>query len=410
MAFTTLAHLIDVDLLREAYRRTRKDGAPGIDGVTAHAYAEHLEANLANLYERLRRGQYRAPPVRRAYLNKEDGGQRPIGIPAFEDKMVQRAVVMLLGAIYEQDFWDGSYGFRQGRSPHQALQELREQCMAGDIGWIVDADVSAFFDSLDHDLVRERLRQRVADGTILGLIGKWLTAGVVEGETLSYPERGSPQGGVVSPMLANVVLHYVLDEWFEREVKPRMKGRCFLLRVADDFVIGCEREDDARRIMAVLPKRFARFGLTIHPQKTRLEAFRKPGRTVESGHGNGTFEFLGFTHYWTTSRRGYWVIKRTTAKKRLRRAMKAVWQWCRNHRHDPLREQYRRLSQKLQGHYQYYGIRGNYRKLAVLYQMAETAWRYWLSRRSQQSAIRWEKFCKLLEVYPLPKPSIVHGI
>jgi group II intron reverse transcriptase/maturase len=410
MAFTTLAHLIDVDLLREAYRRTRKDGAPGIDGVTAQAYAEHLAANLANLYERLRRGQYRAPPVRRTYLDKEDGSQRPIGIPACEDKIVQRAVVMLLGAIYEQDFWDSSYGFRQGRSPHQALQELREQCMAGAIGWIVDADVSAFCDSLEHDLVRERLRQRVADGTILGLIGKWLTAGVVEGETLSYPERGSPQGGVVSPMLANVVLHYVLDEWFEREVKPRMKGRCFLLRFADDFVIGCEREDDARRIMAVLPKRFARFGLTIHPQKTRLVAFRKPGRTAEFGHGNGTFEFLGFTHYWTKSRRGYWVIKRTTAKKRLRRAMKAVWQWCRNHRHEPLREQYRRLSQKLQGHYQYYGIRGNYRKLAVLYQMAETAWRYWLSRRSRQSAIRWEKFCKLQEAYPLPNPRIVHGI
>jgi group II intron reverse transcriptase/maturase len=240
--------------------------------------------------------------------------------------------------------------------------------MAGDIGWIVDADVSAFFDSLEHDLVRARLRQRVADGTILGLIGKWLTAGVVEGETLSYPERGSPQGGVVSPRLANVVGHYVLDEWFEREVKPRMKGRCFLLRCADDFVIGCERDDDARRLRAVLPKRFARFGLTIHPQKTRLVACRKPGRTVASGHGNGTFEFLGFTHDWTKSRRGYWVIKRTTAQKRLRRAMQAVWQWGRNHRHDPLREQYRRLSQKLQGHYQYYGIRGNYRKLAVLYQ------------------------------------------
>jgi RNA-directed DNA polymerase len=410
MAFTTLAHLIDVDLLREAYRRTRKDGAPGIDGVTAQEYAEHLEANLANLYERLRRGRYRAPPVRRTYLDKEDGGQRPIGIPAFEDKLVQRAVVMLLGAIYEQDFCDCSHGFREGHSPHQALHELREQCMERDIGWIVDADVSAFFDSLDHDLLRERLQQRIADGRIIGLIGKWLKAGVVEGDTLSYPERGSPQGGVVSPMLANIFLHEVLDAWFEREVKPRMKGRCFLIRFADDFVIGCERENDARRIMAVLPKRFARFGLTIHPQKTRLVAFRKPDRSTESDAGNGTFEFLGFTHYWTKSRRGYWVIKRVTAKKRLRRAMKAVWQWCRNHRHEPLREQHRKLSRRLRGHYQYYGIRGNYGKLEALYEWADKAWRYWLSRRSQQSAIPWVTFYRLRSMYPLPQPSIVHSI
>jgi RNA-directed DNA polymerase len=410
MAFTTLAHLIDVDLLREAYRRTRKDGAPGIDGVTAQEYAEHLDANLANLHERLRSGRYRAPPVRRTYLDKEDGSQRPIGIPAFEDKLVQRAVVMLLGAIYEQDFCDCSHGFREGHSPHQALHELREQCMDLDIGWIVDADVSAFFDSLDHDLLRKRLQQRIADGRIIGLIGKWLKAGVVEGDTLSYPERGSPQGGVVSPMLANIFLHEVLDAWFEREVKPRMKGRCFLIRFADDFVIGCEREDDARRIMAVLPKRFTRFGLTIHPQKTRLVDFRKPARRGEAGIGNGTFEFLGFTHYWTKSRRGYWVIKRVTAKKRLRRAMKAVWQWCRNHRHDPLREQHRKLSRRLRGHYQYYGIRGNYGQLEVLYEWADKAWRYWLSRRSQQSAIPWEKFYRLRTVYPFPQPSIVHRI
>jgi RNA-directed DNA polymerase len=410
MAFTTLAHLIDVDLLREAYRRTRKDGAPGIDGVTAQEYAEHLDANLANLHERLRSGRYRAPPVRRTYLDKEDGSQRPIGIPAFEDKLVQRAVVMLLGAIYEQDFCACSHGFREGHSPHQALHELREQCMDLDIGWIVDADVSAFFDSLDHDLLRKRLQQRIADGRIIGLIGKWLKAGVVEGDTLSYPERGSPQGGVVSPMLANIFLHEVLDAWFEREVKPRMKGRCFLIRFADDFVIGCEREDDARRIMAVLPKRFTRFGLTIHPQKTRLVDFRKPARRGEAGIGNGTFEFLGFTHYWTKSRRGYWVIKRVTAKKRLRRAMKAVWQWCRNHRHDPLREQHRKLSRRLRGHYQYYGIRGNYGQLEVLYEWADKAWRYWLRRRSQQSAIPWAKFYRLRTVYPLPQPSIVHRI
>jgi RNA-directed DNA polymerase len=342
-------------------------GAPGIDGVTAAEYAANLEANLAALHVPLRRGRYYAPPVKRTYVANEDGSQRPIGMPAFEDKIVQRAVAMLLGAIYEQDFHECSYGFRAGRSQHQALHVLRERCIHDRIGWIIDADVSAFFDSLDHDLVGEVLTQRVNDGAIRRLIRKWLRARVLEGETLSYPERGSPQGGVRSPMLANLFLDHVLDEWFERDIMPRMKGRCVLIRFADDFVIGCEREDDARRILAVLPKRFARFKLTIHPQKTRLVRFQPPRGLDEGDRGDGTFDFLGLTHYWATSRRGYWVIKRRTAKKRLWRAMRAVWHWCRAHRHDSIRAQYRALCQKLRGHYQYYGIRGNYRKLEALY-------------------------------------------
>lgn len=410
MVFTTLAHLMDVDFLREAYRRTRKDAVPGVDGVTAAAYAEHLEANLSDLHERLRSGRYVAPPVRRTWLEKADGGQRPIGIPAFEDKIVQRAVAMLLGAIYEQDFRDFSHGFREGHSPHQALQELREQCMERNIGWIVDADVSGFFDNLDHGLLREVIRKRVKDGSLLRLIGKWLHAGVLEGESLTYPERGTPQGGVISPLLANIFLHEVLDEWYERDVKPRMKGRTFLIRFADDFVIGCEREEDARRIMAVLPKRFARFGLSIHPTKTVLVSFKRPGSQAESDAGNGTFEFLGFTHYWTKSRRGYWVIKRRTARKRLRRTMKALWQWCRHHRHTALREQYRILCQKLRGHFQYYGIRGNYPRLAALFRYAEGAWRYWLSRRGHRHPPAGVQLERLRARYPLPVPRIVHAI
>lgn len=410
MVFTTLAHLIDVDWLREAFHRTRKDAAPGIDGVTAAMYAEHLEANLTDLHVRLQSGRYTAPPVKRTWLDKADGSQRPIGMPAFEDKIVQRAVTMLLGAVYEEDFHDFSHGFRGGHSPHQALQELREQCMNGHISWIVDADVSGFFDSLDHDLLRDIMRRRVKDGKIVRLIGKWLKAGVIEGDALTYPDQGTPQGGVCSPMLANIFLHHVLDEWFVHEVEPRMKGRCFLLRFADDFIIGCEREDDARRIMAVLPKRFARFGLTIHPTKTGLVSFRKPASHAEADTGNGTFEFLGFTHYWTKSRRGYWVIKRKTAGKRLRRAQKSLWQWCRDQRHTPLQAQYRILCQKLRGHYQYYGIRGNYPRLEQLYEHAVHAWRYWLSRRSHKSAIPWEKFDRLHDRFPLPVPSILHTI
>jgi RNA-directed DNA polymerase len=408
--FTTLAHLIDVEFLGEAYERTRKDAAPGIDGVTAQQYAENLEAKLTDLHERLRSVSYKAPAVKRRWLDKEDGKKRPIGIPTFEDKIVQRAVVMLLGAIYEQDFYDFSHGFREDHSPHQALREVREQCMEQNINWIVDADVSACFDSLDHSLIGEIIRKRVNDGAILRLIGKWLNAGVIDGKTLTHSEVGSPQGGVVSPLIANIYLHQVLDEWFVKEVKPRMKGRCFLTRFADDFVIGCEEETDARRIMEVLPKRFTRYSLTIHPKKTKLIKFGKPESGDKTESGNSTFDFLGFTHYWTKSRQGSWVIKRTTANKRIRRAKRRAWQWCKENRHEPLVEQYRKLKQKILGHYQYYGIRGNYEKLESLMRYVQQAWQYWLSRRSWKSGIPWEEFKKLMASLPLPKPRIVHNI
>jgi RNA-directed DNA polymerase len=408
--FTTLAPLIDEDFLREAYRHTSKSSAPGIDGVTAEAYAEHLDENLRDLHARLRSGRYPAAPVERVWIEKDDGRQRPIGKPAFEDKIVQRAVAMLLEALYEQDFLDCSYGFRPGRSPHAALHEVRERCMNEGMGWIVDADVSGYFDSIDRTRLREVLRKRVNDGSILRLIGKWLRAGVMDHGELTHPETGVVQGGVISPVLANIFLHHVLDEWFEREVQPRLKGRSFLTRFADDFVIGCELEADAQKIMAVLPKRFARFGLRIHPTKTTLVGFRKPKASQASAHGNGTFEFLGFTHYWARTRRGFWVIKRRTARKRLRRTQQAWWQWCRHNRHAPLQYQYQMLCLKLRGHFRYYGIRGNFPLLENVRRYAEKAWRYWLSRRSSKSAIDWKKFQKLLALYVLPTPKIVHNI
>jgi len=248
---TTLAPLIDEDFLREAYRHTSKASAPGIDGVTAEAYAEHLDEHLRDLHERLRRGRSQAAPVERVWIEKEDGSQRPIGTPAFEDTIVQRAVAMLLEAIDAQDFLDCSYGFRPDRSPHEALHELRERCMHEGIGWIVDADVRGYFDSIDRTRRREGLRKRVNDGSILRLIGKWLRAGVMEDGVLTHPETGVVQGGVISPVLANIFLHHVLDEWFESEVQPRLKGRSFLTRFADDFVIGCALEADAQKIMGV---------------------------------------------------------------------------------------------------------------------------------------------------------------
>jgi len=409
MVFTTLAHLIDVELLREAYRRTRKDSSPGVDGVTAKEYAANLEANLSNLHERLRKQQYYAPPVKRTYLEKEDGSKRPIGMPVFESKVVERAVVMLLEAVYEQDFYDCSYGFRPGRSPHQALIELRNRCAWGNINWVVDADVSGCFDNIPKGALLGVIRQRVNDGGILRLIGKWLNAGVLDGEELFYPEKGTPQGGVISPLLANIYLHEVLDGWFERDVKPRMKGCCYLIRFADDFIIGCELESDAQRIMAVLPRRFGRYGLTIHPTKTKLVQFGRP-KLNDEGKGNGTFDFLGFTHYWAQGRKGTWVVKRKTAAKRLRRAGKRVWQWCQHHRHDPMREQCKTLSSKLRGHYQYYGIRSNYASLHVYYEHVQRAWRSWLARRGGKKRMTLARFTKLLTVFQLPPPRIVHHI
>jgi RNA-directed DNA polymerase len=407
--FTTLAHLIDVDFLTEAFHRTRKDAEPGVDGVTAEEYAANLDANLQNLHERLRTGRYKAPPVKRVWLDKDGGGQRPIGMPVFEDKIVQRAVAMIMGAVYEQDFESFSHGFREGHSQHQALAELRDKCREIGVAWIVDADVAGFFDTLDHAFLVKIIKKRVNDGALIRLIGKWLNAGVMEGTTLIHPETGTPQGGVISPVLSNIFLHYVLDRWYVRDVKPRISGS-FLIRFADDFLIGIAQEDDAKRVMAALPKRFTLFKLTIHPTKTALIKFRKPSSAKMADSENGSFDFLGFTHFWGKTRQGYWVIKRKTAKKRLRRAMKSLWQWCRDHRHENLMEQYKTLSAKLLGHYQYYGIRSNFKMLEVVFEHVENAWRRWLSRRSRESFIPWEVFERLRKVFPLPKPRICHAI
>src|SRR5438552_3343723 len=325
MSFTSLNHHIDMVWLHEAYRRTQKDGAPGIDGQTADAYAEHLEENLQDVLDRAKSGRYRAPAVKRAYIPKGDGSTtRPIGVPTFEDKLLQRAVAMVLEPIYEQDFLDCSYGFRPGRSAHQALQVWRDQLMRIGGGWIIELDVERFFDTLDKAQLRAFVHRRVRDGVVLRLIGKWLNAGVLEDGAVRHPEAGTPQGGVISPLLANIFLHEVLDVWFERDIKPRLMGQAVLIRYADDAVLGFSREEDARRVLAVLPKRFGKYGLSLHPDKTRLIDFRSPRGGGPSGPSEAprrrTFDLLGFTHYWAKSRRGYWVIKQKTAADRLSRA------------------------------------------------------------------------------------------
>jgi group II intron reverse transcriptase/maturase len=417
MAFTNLAHHIDIEWLFTAYRRIRTDGAVGVDGQTADEYEVNLMGNLRNLLDRAKSGTYKAPPVRRAYIPKagSPGETRPLGIPTYEDKILQRAVLMALEPIYETDFLDVSHGFRPGRGAHGALGSLWSQAMKLGGDWIVDVDLRKFFDTIDHGHLREFLKRRVRDGVILRLIGKWLNAGVLEEGVITTPELGTPQGGVISPLLANIFLHYVLDEWFEREVRPRLKGEAFLIRYADDFVIGTAREDDARRVMEVLPKRMSKYGLTVHPEKTRLVRFTPPDAADSDTEKRGrpesrTFDFLGFTHYWGRTQRGGWVVKRKTARSRLKRAFQTLSEWCRKHRHLPIEEQHQTLKQKLQGHYGYYGITGNFACLRNFLEGARRIWRQWLSHRRRAGPVTWLEFLRLEKRYRLPPARVVHSV
>jgi group II intron reverse transcriptase/maturase len=410
--FSSLHHVIDVELLREAYRRTRKNAAAGIDGQSAEAYGADLEGNLTELLTRFRRGTYYAPPVKRVHIPKGDGRMRPIGIPTIEDKVLQRAVAMVLEAIYEQDFHPGSYGFRPGRSAHDALQALWEATMSMR-GWVLEVDIRDFFGTIDHGALRGFLDERVSDGVIRRMIDKWLKAGVFEAGAVTYPEEGTPQGGVISPVLANVYLHVVLDRWFENEVRPRLTGRAALIRYADDFALVFENETDARRVMDVLPKRFGRYGLALHPDKTRLVKFSQPrsnGKDEDGpGTGPGSFDFLGLTHHWGKSRRGSQIVRRRTMRTRFARGLARIAAWCRQNRHLPLAEQSKMLGSKLRGHYGYYGIVGNFEALKRFADAVGRTWRKWLARRSQRANGRWDHFQRILQRYPLPPPRSVRG-
>jgi group II intron reverse transcriptase/maturase len=413
-ALTTLAHHIDVPFLQEAYRRTRKDGAVGVDGQTAEAYAEHLEENLTTLLDRFKSGTYHAPPVRRAYIPKEGSPTgRPIAVPTFEDKVLQRTVAMVLEAVYEQEFLDCSYGFRPNRSPHLALEAIRQTLMEMRGGWIIKIDIQQCFDTVSHSHLRSFLDQRIRDGVLRRTIDKWLNAGVLEDGCITHPETGTPQGSGVSPILTNVFLHHVLDLWVERMVKPHCKGRVALYRFADDALIVCASERDARRIRAALPKRCAKYGLTLHPEKTRVLRFPRPlypneaQRLPQSEGKSETFEFLGFTHYWGRSRKGYWVIRRKTASARFTRSLKRIAEWCREHRHYPVAWQHEQLVPKLRGYVAYYAITGNLRTVEAFRFAVEQVWRKWLNRRSQRQGMDWAKFARLRQRYPLPAVRVV---
>ncbi len=408
--FTSLHHSLDVDWFHEAYRRLRKASAPGYDGQTVADYGKDLASNLQSLLDRAKSGTYFAPPVQRVHIPKGTGkATRPIGIPATEDKLLQRAVAMILEPIYEQDFLDCSYGFRPGWSAHGALSALWSQCMTEGTQWVLDMDISKFFDTLDQAHLRSFLQHRVRDGVITRLIGKWLNAGVLEQGVLHYPEAGTPQGGSASPLLSTISLHYVLDLWCAQEVGPRLRGRVCMTRFADDVVMGFALQEDAERVLRVLPKRLGKYGLMIHPEKTRLVAFGRPSGT--SRGKPGTFDFLGFTHYWGTSRRGKWIIKRKTAQERLSRGLTRIAEWCRRNRHKAVAEQHKELCQKLRGHFAYYGITGNDLWLRKCRHGVKRAWQKWLHRRSRSSTdMPWDRFNRLLQRYRLPPARVVRSI
>jgi len=407
MVFTTLAHLIDEDFLTEAFHQLRKDAAAGIDKVTATEYGVNLGERIKELHRRMVLGEYRAQPARRVWIPKGDGGQRPLAILVLEDKIVQRAVTMILEAIYEPHFCDFSCGFRRHFSAHTAIIELRQQCLKLGINWIIDADIRKFFDTISWEQLRMVLRKRMNDGAILRLIGMWLHVGVLEEGQVVNQELGTPQGAPISPVLANIFLHEVLDEWFQNVVRPRMKGNCFLVRYADDFVMGFSIKGEAERVFKVLPKRFERYGLSIHPEKSRLVQFSRP--YWKRGKGPGSFAFLGFTHYWAKTLRGGWTIKRKTQSKRLSRFMSGIGEWCKGHRHEPLIQQHRTLSSKLRGHYQYYGVRGNFKMLEVVYEHTRVVWHKWLRRRNSKNRMSWERFAEGVErTLGLPLPQIMH--
>jgi RNA-directed DNA polymerase len=405
---TSLNQYLTADLIRESCRKLRKKAAVGVDGKTAEEYGKELEERLPQLIEEIKGGSYQALPARRGYIPKPGKNEkRPLGIPAMEDKTVQKAVVAILEPIYEQEFCPFSYGFRQGVGALDATRALRRAIEDGKAYWLVEVDIRKFFDTLSHEHLRGFLRQRVRDGVILRLIDKWLKAGMMEDGAWQETEEGTPQGGIISPLLANLYLHEVLDKWYAKEIKRRLKGRSFLIRYADDFVMGFEHEEDAKRVMEVLPKRFARYSLSLNMQKTRKVDFRKPGRPEDNSE---SFDFLGFTHYWGRSRDGRMIHKLKTAKDRLARSCRAVWEWCRKYLHLTVDEQCRALNWKLRGHYSYYGLTHNTRALRQYHLRVRRIWFRWLRRRGNDGRLTWEAFEALLTRHPLAFPHIVHNL
>jgi RNA-directed DNA polymerase len=403
-------HHVDVDALGRAFRRLKRSAAPGVDGETVASYEENLAQNLERLHAQIHSGRYRPQPVRRVYIPKADGGQRPLGLPALEDKIVQGTVAEVLSAIYEADFLGFSYGFRPRRSPHQALAALHTTFITQYVNWVLDADIQSFFDSVDHEWLLRMVAHRVADRRILRLISGWLRAGVMEGQRWSETEQGTPQGSGISPLLANIFMHYALDLWVHQWRKRYARGRIIIVRYCDDFVMGFQYEADARRMQAELKERLAKFKLALHEKKTRLIEFGKLASELRTQHGDGrceTFNFLGFTHYCTRSRDGGFMVKRRTDRRRLVRKPKELREEARWRMHAPVGVQRDWLASVLRGHYAYYGLPSNWHRLDTFYDEVRRLWYRVLNRRSQRR-LSWQRYWRLLERFPLPLPHITH--
>jgi RNA-directed DNA polymerase len=407
--FFSIAHFLTPDALYEAFESLRKDASAGVDGVTYAGYEVEAWENIQKLHDRVKSGQYRAQPLRRVYIPKEDGRQRPISIPSLEDKILQKAAVDLLNAIYEQDFLGCSYGFRPGRGPQDALDEVGRVICRRPISYVLEADIRGYFDAIVRGLLIEMVEKRVNDGQLLRLIGKWINVGVIDDGRLQVTETGTGQGQIISPLLANIYLHYVLDEWFEKVVKPRLKGEAYEIRYCDDFILCFQYREDAEKVLDVLTKRFEKYGLTLHPEKTRLIEFGRYALTKSEKPGGqkpATFDFLGFTHICKRSRGGKFTIYVRTMRKRIKRSLQRVALWCREHRHDPVEEQQRSLNWKLRGHYEYYGRSTNSPRLSAFYQEVRRLWHKWLNRRTRGKPLPWAEYVHLLNRHPLLRPRI----
>lgn len=408
--FTALLHHVDLHRLRAAYWAIRPAAAPGVDGVTWDAYGQDLEGNLLDLHQRVHSGRYQARPSRRAYIPKADGRQRPLGIASLEDKILQRAVVEVLNAVYEVDFRGFSYGFRPGRGPHQALDALTVGIWQKRVNWVLDADIRDFFGQLDHAWLQKFLQHRIADKRILRLIGKWLNAGVIENGNWSQTEQGAPQGASASPLLANVYLHYVFDLWADWWRRHHAHGKVIIVRFADDFIVGFESERDARRFLAELRERFAKFALELHPDKTRLIEFGRFAAQQRRARGLGrpeTFDFLGFTHICAKMRDGRFWVRRITIAKRMRAKLREVKDELKQRRHHPVPEQGRWLASVVRGHMAYYAVPGNRSTVASFRTQVTKHWHKALRSRSQRSRLDWRRMDRLATRY-LPPARVVH--
>lgn len=412
LKFFSIAHRLTVEAMERAFVSLKKEASAGVDGMTYAQYEVKVRENLERLHDRLKSGRYRAQPLRRSYIPKQDGRLRPIGIPVLEDKIVQKAGVELLSAIYEQDFFKCSYGSRPGRGAHEALDEIGRVICQRPIAYVVEADICGYFDAMVRKMLMEMIERRVGDRSMRRLIRKWINVGVMEEGRLLVTKTGTGQGQVISPLLANIYLHYVLDEWLEGEVKPRLRGQAYEIRYVDDFILCFQYREDAQRVLAALSQRFGKYGLRLHPEKTRLVEFGRSAlaKSEEPG-GNkpGTFDFLGFTHICRRSRKGKFTIHLRTARKRLSRSLKKVAAWCQKHRHDPVEEQSQALNAKLRGHDQYYGRPTNFPSLWEYHREVRRIWKKWLNRRTRGKTLTWTVYQELLSLHPLLRPRITHA-